>query len=382
MELYVHIPFCRQKCSYCDFLSFSEPEAVHEAYVRSLLEEARNKNIYFGHPLISTVYIGGGTPSVLKPSLLRGLLYGLRSVFSISPDAEFSIEANPCSFSAAFLETCLENGVNRFSLGMQSADPEELSMLGRIHRCSDVENAVSLLQKHHIANYNLDLMFGLPGQTLSGWRNTVSTALSYKPAHLSCYGLIPEPDTPMKKKIDEGTLVLPEVESEREMYYEAVRELGSHGLRQYEISNFSLTGMHCRHNIGYWRQEEYIGLGLGAASMYGAHRNENGLSYIRAKNISNLHQYMHCNGQIPYEETEYISPEESRFETLMLGLRMNDGVSVSAYKAMHNIDITETYGNKLTLLRDEGYLTYDDDSVRLTEKGMDLQNYVLVELMA
>lgn len=382
MELYVHIPFCRQKCSYCDFLSFSETEPVHEAYIHSMLKEARSKDLYCGHPPINTVYIGGGTPSVLKPALLKQLFSGLRSVFDISPDAEFSTEANPCSFSPAFLEACLEGGVNRFSLGMQSADPQELTMLGRIHHQCDVENAVSLLRDHHIVNYNLDLMFGLPGQTLSVWRNTIKTAISLDPAHISCYGLIPEPDTPMKKKIDEGILVLPEVESEREMYYTAVRELADHGYMQYEISNFSLEGMQCRHNTGYWRQAEYIGLGLGAASMYGAYHNENGLSYIRTRNICSMDRYLRADGKITYEETEFISPEESRFETIMLGLRMNEGISFSSYRSMHNVDMTEVYGSKLLTLMEEGYLRSDGSTVRLTEKGMDLQNYVLVELMS
>lgn len=379
MELYVHLPFCRKKCRYCDFPSWANCEALMPRYVDALLLEAAEAADRCGS--VETVYLGGGTPSILPPVLLRKLLTGLHQHLTLPSGIEFTSEANPGTLTEAWLDAACSCGVNRLSLGMQAFQPELLRMLGRIHDFSQVSSSVGLARKAGIRNLNLDLMFGLPGQTRAMWRETLNAALSLGPEHLSCYGLIPEEGTPLKADLDAGRLALPDEDEERRMYDDALALLSAHGYQQYEISNFALPGFACRHNLGYWRQVPYLGLGVSAASCLPS--ADVSAAYVRQSNPTELTDYLRMVETDAWRlrETTPISPSEARFETLMLGLRTTRGVSEKAFQAMHGCSLESCYGGRLQSFIRRGLLERQDHWYRLTRRGMDVQNAILVELM-
>lgn len=378
MELYVHIPFCRQKCRYCDFASWAGCEHLMPRYVDALLREAEAA-APAAAPM-DTVFLGGGTPSLLPPELLSRLLTGLRAHFTIAPDAEFTSEANPGTLTSRWLDAAVANGVNRLSMGMQALQPELLRTLGRIHDFSQVEDSVRMARAAGVANLSLDLMFGLPGQTPAMWRDTIEAALSLAPEHLSCYGLIPEEGTPLVADLEAGRLTLPEEDAEREMYDDTLRILAERGFRQYEISNFAQPGYECRHNLGYWRQVPYIGLGAAAASCVPARDDH---AYIRLANPAGMQDYIRMAEQSNWaqREREPITRADAQYETLMLGLRTTQGVSEAAYQAMHGTPLLDRYGSTLRRLEKQGLLAHEEGWWRLTRRGMDVQNAVLVDLM-
>lgn len=380
MELYVHIPFCKQKCRYCDFASYAGCEHQMDEYVNSLLYEAENQSNRFHHPEVETVFLGGGTPSLLPSDLLHKLLGGLKELFDFSPDAEFTSEANPGTLTKAWLETARKCGVNRLSMGMQAKQTHLLQTLGRIHQYEDVAESVSLARNAGFTNISLDLMFGLPGQTMKDWTDSLEAALSLSPRHLSCYGLIPEENTPLKNDLDTGRLLLPDEDIERSMYDTAIRILSDHGFVQYEISNFALPGYECKHNLGYWQQIPYLGLGASASSMC---MDTGSAAYTRETNPPLLHEYFAMIQQRDWSRREVlpISHEEAQFETLMLGLRTTKGIDEAAFMRMHGITLAECYGNKLNQLADRKLIVNTDGFWRLTRAGMDVQNAILVELM-
>ncbi len=381
MELYVHIPFCKQKCRYCDFASWAGMADRMDSYADLLLEEAeQQKGLMKGGA--ETVYIGGGTPSLLPSPLLRRLISGLRSVLGISPDAEFTMEANPGTVTETWLRAARSCGVNRLSLGVQAFQDHLLAVLGRIHRFREAEETVRAARKAGFANLSLDLMFGLPGQTEAEWRETLEAALALNPEHISAYGLIPEEGTPLEAELSSGRLTLPDPASERNMYADAKALLGKHGYSPYEVSNFAKSGYECRHNLGYWKQVPYLGLGVSAASMTGLKKEEAGISYTRLNNPRNYTAYesMIREGK-PAREEMTVSPAEARFETLMLGLRLYRGVREEDFLRLHGITLEEYRGPVLHALEKEGLLCRGEGRWFLTERGMDIQNSVLVELM-
>lgn len=345
-------------------------------YVDALLLEAAT----YGRPTIETVYIGGGTPSLLPPSLLEKLLDGLKACFDIPEGIEWSCEANPGTLTEAWLRIAIRGGVNRLSLGMQSDHPALLKTLGRIHDFDQVWASVEMARRSGMMNLNLDLMFGLPGQTPGMWLSTLQQAISLSPEHLSCYGLIPEEGTPLKADLDAGRLSLPSETDERRMYDDALTLLADHGYEQYEISNFAKPGRACRHNLGYWRQTPYIGLGVAAASCL---PGDSGCAYERLANPSEMQAYLRMVEEGRWEERtrERISPADARFETMMLGLRTTQGVSESAFETMHGVSLDSCYGDRLRNLERRGLMACQDGWHRLTRRGMDVQNAILVELM-
>ena len=380
MELYIHIPFCRQKCRYCSFASFTGQEPYREKYIGLLLEEARRRKEAVSGPF-TTVYIGGGTPSLLAPSQLSRLIEGLREIFGLDSVTEFTAEANPGTVTAEWLDAAVSAGVNRISFGMQAYQDGLLRLLGRIHTFEEVRASVNLARKAGIGNISLDLIFGVPTQTLSAWRETLDAALSLGPSHLSAYGLIPEEGTPLMRDLETGLLSLPEPESEREMYGLAIEKTAAAGFHQYEISNFAQEGRECAHNIGYWTQVPYLGLGVSAASMTGIRYSIEGMTYFRSVNPDSINAYeAYLSAGIP-PETERISPAEARFETLMLGLRMNRGVREQDFLRMHGVPVGECYGEKLSELEKRGLLLHENKAWKMTARGFDIQNSVLVELM-
>ena len=382
MELYIHIPFCIRKCEYCSFISFQADTLQKDIYIDALLEEARIRKDEFTEPL-KTIYIGGGTPSLLSSSQLRKLVSGLCEYVSADNCFEFTIEANPGTLTEEFVKTSAELGINRFSLGMQAYQKVLLKRLGRIHTYTDVMKSVELLKKNHIENYNLDLIFGCPGQSYEDWIETLRAAISLQPSHISTYGLIPEEGTPLFSRLEKKEYALPEQETERDMYDYCIRILSASGYHQYEISNFALTGFECCHNIGYWTQIPYIGLGVSAASMIVTEHAGNAFSCIRKKNPDSLADYyrMVYRKDKSVVESEIVGPEESRFETMMLSLRMNRGINEQHFFEMHGVSIAECYGPQLSEMEKKGLMKHVNGAWSLTRKGMDIQNAVLLEFM-
>ena len=310
------------------------------------------------------------------------LAAGLKKCYGFSQVTEFSSEANPGTITPEWLKAAVSSGVNRLSIGMQAYQDRHLKLLGRIHSYTEVCSSVHDSRNSGIDNISLDLIFGIPGQSIREWEETLDAALALYPDHISAYGLIPEEDTPLFDDLSSGYINLPDPDEEREMYSLAVNRLARHGLLQYEISNFAKPGRECSHNIGYWKQIPYIGLGLSAASMVRLSKGTDGISYIRRTNPSSFEEYsemIRFSGADIHTET--ISGGEARFETMMLGLRMNEGVSEADFFHMHGVVMESCYGRKLSSLEKKGLLIHENGRWKLTERGFDIQNSILVELM-
>lgn len=364
--LYVHIPFCVRKCAYCDFASFAGREGDMAPYIDQVIREADARS----DPdlCISTLYIGGGTPSLLPPELMERLLSALRRRFAFLPDAECSCECNPGTVTPAFLDALRRHGINRLSFGAQAAQAPLLRLLGRIHTWEQVEQSVHLAREAGFHNVSLDLMLGLPTQTVRNVLQSLDAALALEPTHLSCYGLIVEEGTRMREMVDRGVWTLPDEDTEREMYEACRQTLADHGFIQYEISNFALPGFACRHNTDCWRRREYLGLGSAACGFWGN---------VRYRNPPAFTDYL---AGKPAEET-VLSPEDARFESVMLGLRMTEGVSEDAFFRMHGVTLRDAFGEKLQKPLAQGLVVWENGCLRLTRRGMDVQNSVLVELL-
>ncbi len=383
MELYIHIPFCVRKCNYCAFDSYTCCDAEKmEQYTASLLREASQRASYVTEP-IETVYFGGGTPSLLSPELLENLVLSLKNIFSFSSVREFSVEANPGTVSEKWLETALRCGINRISFGVQAFQNHLLQTLGRIHTFDEVIRSVDTAHRCGFHNINLDLIFGIPGQTMSDWHQTLERVIALAPVHISAYGLIPEEGTPLHDKLQAGTLSLPDPDLERDMYDHAISILNNAGLFQYEISNFARPGYRCLHNIGYWNQVPYLGLGLSAASMVRSPVRQSDTFSSRWTNPSSFDEYDSVIDDPSRFSAlkEDISDADARFETVMLSLRMTEGMRRSRFAELHG-DVPERwYGPILAGLNQQGLLELKDDCWRLTRRGMDIQNSILLEFM-
>ena len=368
LGLYVHVPFCARKCAYCDFASWPGRENDMPRYADAVCAEIARRAAECGHPAADTVFFGGGTPSLLPPALFRQLARALRTHFDIAPDAEWTVECNPGTLTQPFADTLAAGGVNRISLGMQATQPALLRRLNRIHDMDGVRQAVSIARAAGIQRLSLDLMLGLPGQTMADWRDTLDAALSLAPQHISCYALIVEEGTPLAAQLARGEITLPGEDAERAMYGAARDILRAHGFHQYEISNFALPGEECRHNANCWRREDYLGFGCAAHSLW---RN------TRRANPAELAAYLR--GDAP--ETEQISPDDAMFESLMLGLRLTQGMDEADFARRHGRALWDVYGARLAPALRDGRLMRQDGHLLLTEHGMDVMNSVLVDAM-
>jgi oxygen-independent coproporphyrinogen III oxidase len=366
--LYVHVPFCVSKCAYCDFASFAGRGADIPRYTEAVAREIYDRGESAGHPKADTVFLGGGTPSLLRPEQLKQVLDALRAAFRVDSDAEITCECNPGTLTPAFAGALRDAGGNRLSIGAQACQERLLRTLGRIHTWRQVEAAVDTARGAGIQNINLDLMLGLPRQSLEDAEETLTAALALSPTHISCYGLIIEEGTPISRGIASGALTLPDEETERGMYELARSGLAAWGYAQYEISNFAKAGYECRHNIGCWTRAPYLGFGCAAHSFY---------KERRMSNPAGLDAYLA--GEAP--KVEDISPAAARFESLMLGLRMTRGVRDADFTAMHGMSIADAVGGKLDKPVREGLLEWRDGALALTRRGMDVQNMVLTDLM-
>lgn len=377
-EIYVHIPFCVKKCAYCDFLSFPADTDTKNRYVESLLSEIRCEKDRKDH-CVSTVFFGGGTPSLLRGGQIARILGALREKFAFSKDAEVTVECNPGTLDAEKLLAYREAGVNRLSLGLQSASDAELALLGRIHTWEDFLQSFSLARAAGFDNINVDLMSGLPGQSASSWERTLKEALSLRPEHISAYGLMIEEGTPFyeaygedeaRRERGEESAVLPSEEEERRMYRMTGGLLQKAGYRRYEISNYALPGMECRHNIGYWQRTPYLGFGLGASSF---------TDNCRSVNNTRLPEYLR--GEWKGTADPPLTQKEQMEETMFLGLRMSGGVSEAAFAAQFHTTLQEVYGAALEKFLQEGLIARTDGAVFLTGRGIDVSNYVLAEFL-
>ena len=351
--LYVHIPFCVSKCAYCDFNSYAGKEKYMEGYVTALLKEA---SFYKGEA-VDTVYIGGGTPTTLPRQEMERLVFGLKDIFKITEDAEFTVEMNPCTADFDYLKSINSDGVNRISMGAQSFNDDLLKFLGRRHKGEDVFTSVKLCRDAGFENVSIDLMFSLPNQTFEDWQNTLEKAMLCKPDHISCYGLKIEEGTPF---FDRGVEPLPE-ELDRKMYHYAIEFLGKCGYNQYEISNFAQPGKESRHNLKYWHCEEYFGLGAGAHGY---------LNDVRKYNVAPIDEYIkniEKTGNAVAEET-ILTSDDKKTETLIMGLRLKEGVNAGLVK---NADI---YINA-------GFMEMVGKNIRFTTKGFDVSNEILCKLI-
>lgn len=361
LEIYVHIPFCVRKCAYCDFLSAPADPEVQGQYAERLMQEIRESEALSREYEVSTVFFGGGTPSILHPAWIERILETLRRQFSFRKDAEITLEANPGTVDRERLTTYRRTGINRISFGLQSSENRELQMLGRIHTWEQFLESYHMARAAGFANINVDLMSALPGQTADSWRKTLEQVIALEPEHISAYSLIIEEGTPFYERYKGHPELLPSEEEERQMYYDTGAILKAHGYDRYEISNYARPGFACRHNLGYWDRTEYKGYGLGAASL---------LSDVRTSNEAELSRYL----QGHFEGTrEVLTPQAVREEYFFLGLRRMDGVSPGAYR--------KHYEKVLEMLEKQHLLEEKDDKIYLTEKGIDVSNYVLAQFL-
>lgn len=374
--LYLHIPFCISKCSYCSFNSFSGKESLYVDYADALKKEISSTALSIGRDgdTLTSLFIGGGTPTALSPGLLAGIIKHTKTVFDFNCGTEVSIEANPGTVTRESLEELSRCGVNRISLGVQSFDDGELSRAGRKHSAREAEDAVLMAADSGFSNINIDLMSGLPGQTRESWRKSLEKAVSLDPHHLSLYGLMFEPGTPMNRFKREGVFCFPD-ENELETIDRITDQVcAEHMFSQYEISNYARSGFECRHNINYWMNGEYLAAGAGSVSYFNGRRE---------KRVDSPEEYIARirRNETLIEETENLSKEQSFCETVIMGLRMKRGVSLSMVQEKYSIDAGSYYGETLKKLLAHGLLDMDKEYLRLTEKGWPLANSVMAELV-
>lgn len=364
--LYVHIPFCVKKCRYCDFASFRVTEpSVRAEYIAALCREIDS---YSGLCLdVSTVFFGGGTPSLLTPREFSKIVSHIKRAFNILPDAEFTLEANPGTLTEEKLLAYIAAGVNRVSLGLQSIHENELKMLGRIHSYQDFLNCYDLVKKCGVNNVNVDLMYGIPEQTKESFKETLDAVIALNPTHISAYGLIIEEGTPFF--LERDALPLPSESSECDMYYLAADTLRDAGYLHYEISNYAKPSFTCRHNLTYWQDKEYIGVGLAAYSYFEGRR---------FGNTRDMREYI--SGKCIVDDTELTLDDEA-FEFAMLALRLFDGFSLSEYKERFGVDFLDKRADIIKRLSTPGYLLVDDGRIKLTERGFYVSNSILRELL-
>ena len=407
--IYVHIPFCQRKCGYCDFNSHAGSDRAEQArYVDALLREM---DLWAARPevageQVSTVYVGGGTPTLLEGEQLARVLTGIRQRFALASDAEVTVEGNPgtVDVEGEKLHQAAAAGANRISLGVQARQRHLLERLGRIHDARQVEEAVAAARRAGFANINLDLMYGLPGQTPADFRETIDWALALGPTHISAYSLIIEEGTPFYHDYQSGRLRLPEEEAEERMFLEGKARLEAAGFEHYEVSNYARPGFRCRHNLLYWRNEHYLGLGCGAHSFLrlaaplgnlGPPRP--GLTASRVQGGSEVEttpgapgqQYRFWNlkhpgtyraalerGVLPVEAGEPIDRRHEMAETMFMGLRLLEGVSDARFSARFGLSVRAAYGAEVDRLERQGLVEWKDGALRLTPRGLRLGNLV------
>ena len=369
IEIYIHIPFCVKKCDYCDFLSAPSGLEVQTAYIQSLLREIDAVKEGKGRS-VSSVFIGGGTPSVLDERFIGEILNKIKNKFPILDDAEITIEVNPGTADRRKFESYREYGINRLSIGLQSSDDRELEMLGRIHNYRQFLETYKTAREAGFDNINIDLMSAIPDQSYEGWISNLRTVAELKPEHISAYSLIIEEGTPFATR----KLNLPDEDTEYNMYEATAQILREYGFEQYEISNYAKKGMECRHNIGYWIRQDYLGFGLGASSLYGKER---------FTNTRDMKIYLadSRNPEKIREKEPILTREDEMAEFMFLGLRMTDGISKADFEQRFGCVIESVYGGVLRKYKSMGLLLEGDGRIFLSRKGIHVSNVVMAEFL-
>ncbi|MGF0018673.1 radical SAM family heme chaperone HemW [Sporofaciens sp. SGI.106] len=398
LELYLHIPFCIRKCKYCDFLSAPASGQERQRYVESLCRNIRAYSAPAKAYNVVSIFMGGGTPSILEPEQIEVIFRAVYETFQVDENAEITMEMNPGTVTEEKLRACKKAGINRLSIGLQSTNNHELRVLGRIHTYEDFIDTYVMVRKAGFENVNIDLMSALPGQTEESYEDTLRTVAELAPEHISAYSLIIEEGTPFYDLYGEngvgcnpgGRESLPDEDMERRMYRRTSEILREYGYQRYEISNYAMQGYECRHNLGYWERKEYLGIGIGAASL---------MNETRWKETDSLEEYNEFWSREflfsePWSETsgvnnayhdiEELSKKEQMEEYMFLGLRKIKGISKKKFKDIFKNDIMTVYGDEIEKLLKQDLLCEegpDKDILCLTEQGLDVSNYVMCEFL-
>ena len=375
ISLYIHIPLCVKKCAYCDFASFSGRMAQRARYVQAVCREIRTQAAFFGRRRVHTVFLGGGTPTLLTGVQVQAILDTVRACFDLADDAEITMEGNPGTLTMENLRAYRLAGVNRLSLGVQSLDDGLLAAIGRIHTSREAEQAVRMVREAGFDNLSLDLMFGLPGQTAAQWEDTLRRAIALAPDHLSCYSLILEEGTPLFESVQAGTCApLPDEDAMEQMDALTAALTRAAGYAQYEVSNYARPGRQCRHNVVYWECLPYLGVGLGA------HSDMDGRRFY---NPADWEAYLHMaeGGETTREAEGENTREDRMFERMMMGLRQVRGVDAAQFERDFGARIEQVWPVTVAQMTRGGLMACNRERIFLTPRGMQVMNGVLVHLM-
>jgi oxygen-independent coproporphyrinogen-3 oxidase len=373
LSVYIHLPFCRKRCGYCSFVSYAGREQDIPAYTKALLQEIKLRRQEYTE--IGTIYFGGGTPSLFPAGSLKLMLNAISNQYSISSSAEITLEANPGTVSPSYLKDLREIGINRLSLGVQSLDDDELRILGRIHTAAQAREAIRQAKAADFSNISLDFIYGIPGRKIDTWRRMLDEVANLDVQHLSLYGLTLEEDTPMSADVQRGTIPAPDEDEEATQYEMAEQALENAGFRHYEISNWALPGFESRHNIAYWKRTPYLGLGAAAHSFLGDKR---------IANTPDLDIYLSrlAGGELPSQDIETIDDATALSEAIILGLRLDEGVSQDDIEAHFSIDLYSHFAGEIAELASLGLLEQQGRRIRLTPRGRLLGNEVFMRFLA
>lgn len=376
LGIYVHIPFCKKKCEYCDFISYSGIEEKADSYIRSLIQDIINSSNKVKDYEVDTIYFGGGTPSYIDSSLIVEVLNSIRENYNVLEDVEITLEVNPGTVNEEKLLSYKQAGINRLSIGLQSTNNRLLELIGRIHNYNEFLETYKLARNVGFNNINVDLMLALPTQTLDEIIGSVREVISLKPEHISLYSLILEEGTPLYTRVNSGELELTDEKLERHMYWRTKQLLEQAGYKHYEISNFAKKGFESKHNLNCWNQNEYLGFGIASHSY---------LENKRFSRITNIDEYIKNINENNFDKNIIIEETQDREtkakEYMMLGFRKLDGISISEFERKFEINPLFYFRFEISKLEEEDLIEVDLDDIKLTQKGLDLANIVFEEFV-
>jgi len=371
LGLYIHIPFCIKKCKYCDFISYeSTPEDIINSYIKNLVTEIENKSEEASDYTVDSIFIGGGTPSIISESNIYSIMNAIHKNYKLDNIIEISIESNPKTLNKEKLQNYLDFGINRLSIGIQSFNDEDLKSLGRIHSVSDFHESYNFAREAGFKNINIDLMFSIPNQSVSNWMKNINEAMKIKPEHISFYSLKYEEDTVFYNMLMNGELKENDDESDRTMYWDAVNKLKENGYNHYEISNGALDGYECKHNLKYWSMEEFLGFGISASSFFMGQR------YVNEKDLSTYINGIKTNKSIILDKHRN-NEEDNISEFIFTGLRKLEGINIEKFKEYTKIDIFDRFEKEIEELTEQSLLELENQFLKLTPRGIDISNTVM-----
>ncbi|MFW5787820.1 MAG: radical SAM family heme chaperone HemW [Halanaerobiales bacterium] len=373
ISLYIHVPFCTDKCSYCDFYSIKYNQSKIKKFIRYLKKEIIIYGNKYPETTVKTLYFGGGTPSLLSPSSINEILNCINDNFNFVNYTEITLESNPETLTTEKIAEYNKNGVNRLSMGVQSLNDSELKLLGRNHSSKKAKKMINII-KEYFKNYNIDLIFSIPGQNILSWQETLNTILKFKPPHISTYNLQIEEGSRLKDLVDNGQLIPVSEKNDAEIYKKTINILKNSGYNHYEISNFAKTNYNCRHNLQYWQYEPYIGLGPSAHGFTG---------FKRYKNFADVNKYFSLlkNNSLPIAQFFNLDKKELMSEMMIMGLRLIEGVSKKRFQKRFNVSISKIFGKEIKETTEKGLIIEEGDKIKLTRRGIFLANQVFLRFL-